>query len=374
MMLDLLKFSRQYHQALLELVEAIPEKSRSNVPPCLVNTGFVIAVSDVNGRHAVELIGRERSDKIIVNGVELFPASDKEPGFFTLQSVARLETVLFPGITEKSWATHILSGHLAIHGLYYASKEFQQNYKSNEYEPMFVGGDVPFEVTSEGTLLAINCAHGYVANGAPTIKAIDWLRIFGSEEFVPASTLAIRELAITDIASSVLKLPGVQTDWKFEEFLSALEGPTDQNVLLLGPYSSATEDRFRDAEVALKSLGYTSFLLKDSLDLPIQTNIEKLFAAVIFSSFIVVIDDHASGHVAELDRLLQHEFRPTIIVRSTPRPSTAFLEDSILTKYSFRIEVMENITAVALAPAIRWAREWGATRKNQLNTINTWRS
>ena len=65
-MFDLLKFSRQYHQALLELVEAIPEKSRGNVPPCLVNTGFVIAVSDVSGRHAVELIGRERSDKIIV--------------------------------------------------------------------------------------------------------------------------------------------------------------------------------------------------------------------------------------------------------------------------------------------------------------------
>jgi hypothetical protein len=94
----------------------------------------------------------------------------------------------------------------------------------------------------------------------------------------------------------------------------------------------------------------------------------------MFSSFIVVIDDHASGHVAELDNLLQHEFRPTIVLRSTPRPSTAFLEDSILTKYSFRIEVMENITAVALTPAIRWAREWGATRKNQLNTINTWRS
>ena len=194
------------------------------------------------------------------------------------------------------------------------------------------------------------------------------------DKFVPVSTLAIRELAIADISSSVLKLPGAKTDWKFEEFLNALEGPIDQNVLLLGPYSSATEDRFRDAKAALERLGYTSFLLKDSPDLPIQTNIEKLVAAVMFSSFIVVIDDHASGHIAELDRLLQLEFRPTVILRSTPRPSTAFLDDSISTKDSFRIEVMESVTAAALTPAIRWAREWGATRKNQLNTINSWRS
>lgn len=372
-MLDLLKFSRQYHQALLEIVESIPGKSRSNVPPCLINTKFVIAVSDVSGRHAVQLIGREFSGKLIVNGVEALPASDEEPGFLWAPSVARLEIELFPGTTEKSWPTHRMSGHAAIHGLYYASAEFQQNHKSSEYKPNFVGGDVPFEVTSEGTLLAINCAHGYVANGVPTIKPIDWLRIFGSEEFVPASKLAIRELAITDIASSVLKLPGAKTDWKFEEFLSALEGPTDQNVLLLGPYSSATEDRFRDAEVALKNLGYTSFLLKDSPDLPIQKNIEKLFAAVMFSSFVVVIDDHASGHIAELDRLLQVEFRPVIIVRQTQKPATSFLEDSILTSDSFRVEVMQSITAAALTPAIRWAREWLASQEKQLNAINTWR-
>ncbi len=212
-----------------------------------------------------------------------------------------------------------------------------------------------------------------MANGVPTIKPIDWLRIFGSEEFVPASTLAILELAITDIASSVLKLPGAKTDWKFEEFLSALEGPTDQNVLLLGPYSTSTEDQFRDAKVALESLGYTTFLLKDSPDLPIQKNIEKLFAAVIFSSFVVVIDDHPSGHIAELDRLLQVEFRPVIIVRQTQKPATSFLEDSILTSDSFRVEVMQSITAAALTPAIRWAREWLAAQEKQLNAINTWR-
>lgn len=358
----------------MELVEAIPEKSRSNVPPCLINTKFVIAVSDVSGRHAVQLIGREHSGRLIVNGVEALPASDEEPGFLALPYNTSLGSVLFPGTTENSWPTHKFTGHMAIHGLYYASAEFQQNYKSNEYEPMFVGGDVPFEVTSEGTLLAINCAHGYVANGAPTIKAIDWLRIFGSEEFVPASTLAIRKLAITDISSSVLKLPGAKTGWKFKEFLSELEGPMDKNVLLLGAYSSATEGRFSDAKVALERLGYTCFELRDSPDLPIQTNIEKLFAAVMFSSSIVVIDDHASGHIAELALLLQQEFRPTIILRSTPKPSTAFLEDSILTKSSFRIEVMENITAVALTPAIRWARKWGAKQKNQLNAINNWRS
>ena len=372
-MLDLLKFGRQYHQALLELVDAIPERSRRNVPPCLVNTGFVIALSDSSGRHAVELVGRERHEKIIINGVEARLASDEAPGFVVLPSVARLEAVLFPGTTDKSSVQHRMEGHVHLLGLYYASAEFHQNHKLDGFKPQFVGGDVPFKLTGEGSLLAINCAHGYVANGTPEIRAIDWLRVFGSDESVPVSTLAIRELAITDLSSAVLKLRSPETNWKFEEFLSSLKGPVDTNVLLLGPYSTSTEDQFSDAKVALESLGYTPFLLKDAPDLPIQKNREKLFAAVMFSSFIVVIDDHASGHLSELQVLIQSEFRPAIILRRTETPATAFLEDELLTSDSFRVEVMPSITAAALTPAIRWAREWLASREKDLNAINKWR-
>ena len=121
-MLDLLKFGRQYHQALSELLDAIPKMSRKNVPPCLDNTGFVIVVSDASGRHAVELIGRDRHEKITINGVEVRPASDEEPGFMVAPAVARLETVLFPGTTDKSSVMQMLKGHLAFHGLYYASE------------------------------------------------------------------------------------------------------------------------------------------------------------------------------------------------------------------------------------------------------------
>ena len=144
--------------------------------------------------------------------------------------------------------------------------------------------------------------HVVVVNGRPRVKFIEWLRIFGSGEFVPTSEMGVRELAITDLSSSAFKLPNTEPNWNFAEFLSALKGPVDQSVLLLGSY--LTEDRFREASAALERLGYAPFLLKDSPDLPIQRNLEKLFAAVTFSSFVVIIDDHASGHLAELATLL----------------------------------------------------------------------
>jgi hypothetical protein len=183
--------------------------------------------------------------------------------------------------------------------------------------------------------------------------------------------MAVRELAITHLSSAVLKLPNAESQWKFGEFLGALKGPVDRSVLLLGSY--LTEDRFREASAALERLGYAPFLLKDSPDLPIQRNLEKLFAAVMFSSFVVVIDDHASGHLAELATLLQFRFRPMIIVRRTAKPATSFLEDSVLTNDSCRVEILTELTAGKLTPAILWAREWSASQESKLNAINQWR-
>lgn len=111
----------------------------------------------------------------------------------------------------------------------------------------------------------------------------------------------------------------------------------------------------------------------DSPDLPIQQNLEKLFAAVMFSSFVVIIDDDASGHIAELAMLLQFHFRPMIIIRRTVKPATAFLEDRVLTDDSCRVEVLGELTAGNLTPAVRWAREWLASQEKNLNAINSWR-
>ena len=371
MTLDLTQFAREYHRSLVGLLDAIPRKSRDFVPQCISRTAFVIAVADPTGRYAVEFIGRDRHETLNINGNEARPSSEHEPGFIVLKPNSRLESIVFPGTTDDSSVTWRLNGHAALHGLSFASADFVANHKPVGFHAQFVGGNVPFQVEAEGCLLVVNVVNGYVVNGRPRVKFIEWLRIFGSGEFVPTSEMGVRELAITDLSSSAFKLPNTEPNWKFAEFLSALKGPVDQSVLLIGSY--LTEDRFREASAALERLGYAPFLLKDSPDLPIQRNLEKLFAAVMFSSFVVIIDDHASGHLAELATLLQFRFRPMIIVRHTAKPATSFLEDSVLTDDSCRVEVLDELTAGNLTPAIRWAREWSASQESKLNAINKWR-
>lgn len=368
---SLTQIAREYHRALVGLLATIPRTSRSFVPSCISRTAFVIAVVDPRGRYAIEFLGRDRYETLNINGKELNPVSEQEPGFIVNESTSRLESVLFPGTTDDSSVTWRLSGHMAMHGLSFASTEFVANHKPEGFHAQFVGGEVPFQVEPEGCLLAIDVVNSYVVNGAPQIKFIEWLRVFGSEKFVPTSEVGFRELAINDLASAVFTMPNPKANWNFAEFLSGLKGPVDQNVLLLGSY--LTEGRFQEVSTALERLGYSAFLLKDSPDLPIQQNLEKLFAAVMFSSFVIIIDDHASGHIAELATLLQFRFRPMIILRRTANPATAFLEDRVLTDNSCRVEVLDELTAGNLTPAVRWAREWLASQEKNLNAINSWR-
>ncbi len=372
MALDLQKFARDYHRSLVGLLDAIPRACRKVVPPCISQTAFVIAVADTTGRYSVELLGRDRHETIKINGTEAFPASEFEPGFIVGTPTCCLESVVFQGTTDGSEVTWRLNGHLVIHGLSFASTEFIAHHKPEGFHAQFVGGEVPFRVEAEGVLLAVDVVNGYVVNGEPQVKVIEWLKILGSETLIPLSDVGIRELAIVDLASMTLKLPEPASNLRFDEFLRSLKGPVDHNVLLLGSYR--TESRFDEARAALEALGYAPFLLKDSPDLPIQCNIEKLFAAVMFSSFVLILDDHPSGHLAELATLLPLRLRPMIIVRHIPEPTTAFLEDSVRTNDSCQVQVLETITAASLTPAVQWARGWLTSQEVNLNTINTWRA
>ncbi len=373
MTLDLTYFAREYHRSLVGLLDAIPRRSHGFVPACISRTAFVIAVADPTGRYSVEFLGRDQHKTLNINGKVAHPSSQHEPGFIVNESTSRLESVVFPGTTDDSPVTQRVSGHVAFLGLSFASSEFVEHHKPEGFHAQFVGGAVPFQVERHGSLLAVNVVNGYVVNGQPKVKCIEWLKVLGSQDIVPTCEMAVRELAIVDLSSAILEVPNAKPHWNFKDFLSELKGPVDQSVLLLGSYSESTEGRFREASAALEQLGYSPFLLKDSPDLPIQRNIEKLFAAVMFSSFVVIIDDHASGHIAELSALLQFQFRPMIIVRRIMAPATSFLEDGVLTNDSCRVEILDELTAATLTPAIRWAREWSASQESRLNEINTWR-
>ncbi|MFB0934903.1 MAG: hypothetical protein QMB52_03955 [Propionivibrio sp.] len=369
---SLARLAHQYRDALLQVLETVPARARSFVPPCVQSTSFVLAVTDRTGRTAIELRSRQRYPTLLVNGNEASPTSDTEPAYLAVESGQKLETIVFPGTSESSWPTWKLSGHAALHGLTFASNEFVSENCIPGFHAQFVGGDVPFEVQSDGGILAVNVANGLLVDGRPEIKVTEWLRVFGSKEMLPRTEVALQELAITDLASAAFKLPDAEPKWDFSGFLSSLKEPVDQSVLLLGSY--AVGDRFSETAAALERLGYRPFLLKDSPDLPIQRNLEKLFAAVMFSSFIVMIDDLASGHIAELSTLLQFHFRPLILLRRNNYPATSFLEDSVLTDGACRVEILDQISASNLAPAIRWARQWLANQEEKLDSINHWRT
>ena len=158
-----------------------------------------------------------------------------------------------------------------------------------------------------------------------------------------------------------------------DQFLAGLREPVDTQVLLLGPYNDESKGRFKEVETVLKQLGYHPFLLKDANDLPIQTNIEKLVAGVMFSAFVVIIDEQPSGHIAETEKILSLNMRPSIVIRGASGPSTTFLDDSILLNENFQVVHLEKVTSAALADSVIWAREWLETRETKLNGINSWR-
>ena len=336
MTIDLKKFALEYLRSVADLRDTIPRVSRKYVPACFDRTAFIIATAHPTGRYALELVSRDRHQTIAFNGMTGVPSSADSRGLLILRPTSRLESIVFPGTTDESSITRRFTGHAALFGLSFASSEFIANHKPDGFRAQFIGGEVPFVLEGDGGLLVVNITNSYVVNGKPAHKFIEWLRILGSEKLVPTTEAEIRELAIADFSAAVFNIPNPMTQWNFGEFLDSLKGPVDQNVLLLGSYD--TEDRFNEAKSALGKLGYSPFLLRDAPDLPIQRNQEKLFAAVMFFSFIVVIDDHASGHIAELATLLQFSFRAMIVIRRLEKPATAFLEDSLLTNDSVRVE------------------------------------
>ena len=151
-----------------------------------------------------------------------------------------------------------------------------------------------------------------------------------------------------------------------------MEEPLGDNVLLLGSYRQ--HDVYDTLEKSLATFGFKTFMLRDASDLAPQSNLEKLFAGIICSSFIVVVDDEPSGHIAELATLLSHPFRPVIIVRQSGRPATRFLEDSIALNDNFKIHDGPDLSPGALSSAIAWARNKMRAQVARLNQINDWRT
>lgn len=367
---DFRLFVVDYFRYLKEIADTIPQRARESIPYCLTETSFIIVARDKSNRYMFELISSKNINELIINGLKAKPKSSSEPGYLVLDSQEPIERILFPVTKNGDSVSMRIGGHSMWHGFTFSSPSFQNKYKEQGFHAQFSGGEVPFKVLPNSSLLGIYLTYGYELESKRQNRLFEWLKIYGDESLIPFEKVKIQEQAISDFSSAVLKLQPCETP-SFSDFLGSLSVPVDQNVLLLGSYNASID--YDTIKSSLKKLGYKGFLLKDSPDLAVQTNIEKLFAAVIYSCFIIVVDTDPSGHIAELNILLQHPFRPVIVLRSEEKPATAFLEDSIQRNDYFRIEVIKDATPSSLQPSVKWAKGLVGDQITALNRINAWR-
>lgn len=362
-------FAKNYYGALKDIASVLP--ARTTVPNYIKNTSFVIASSDRSGRLAIDIVSRDNINELMWNGKNLKPIVGEDPGFIIARDLPSIAKVLFPqDDIRTSVSITIGNPHVILSRLAFSNQEYNNKYWSDAKFYRNCAGSIPFMVNSTGSMLGLDLLWGAELGGQRQERLFEFIKLYGRET-LPAETQQLRDDAFRDIGHAIPKLGRELDEWSFTDFLSNLQTPVDTNVLLLGSYHS--EDEFDKLKETLQLLGYNGFLLKDSPDLPIQSNLEKLFSAIICSCFIIVLDKQASGHIAELSHMLQHRFRPVIILRDTEKPSTAFLEDRLLTDDYFRIAVIKDIDPQSLLPHIKWARNIVDNQIKNFNAINKWR-
>lgn len=340
-MINLEELANNYYISLKDIISVLPKGT--NVPTFLSHTSFVIACSDRTGQVSLELVGRDNFELITLGDREARPKSSTEPDIVVSQDTPSIAECIFPQDDKRtSVSMNVDTRYTVIEGLAFSNKEYNEKYWKDAKFARFTAGTIPFTVTSNGSLTAIDILWGYEWGGARQERLFNFLKLYGNYEFVPSTKQEIQDEAFRDFRLVTPSHDEVDTTWSFTDFLSALKSPVEKNVLLLGSYKS--DDDFVKLKEELKDLGYNGFLLKDSPDLPVQSNIEKLVSAIICSCFIIVVDKEASGHIAELGELLKLRWRPVIIVRSTNKPTTTFLEDSLLTDNNFKVAVLEEIS------------------------------
>ena len=370
-MIDIKEYAKKYYESLREILKALPKDAA--IPPYLNKTSFIIGYSDKQGKFGIQLLSREKVPEIELNGKIIKPKLKDWPSEIFFENIDQIENYIFPQDNKStSVSMTINSRNTTLNGLAFSSKQYNDKYWSDAKFYRNCAGDIPFIVTEYGTMLGINILWGAELGGVREEKVFEFIKLFGSEDVLPTSREEMQNETFRDFGHAAANLGEELDDWSFTDFILGLEVPVERNVLLLGSYKS--NDEFEHLRTILGELGYRGFLLKDSPDLPIQSNLEKLLTAIICSCFIIVLDKDASGHIAELGNMLQFRFRPVIVLRDRSEPTTAFLEDQILTDTNFRVVVEQNLTTANLLPHIKWARSISDIKTENFNVINSWRN
>lgn len=372
------QFAKPYATRLTAYARALPPHARAAVAEAIRQPSFVVSCADRKGRSFVTLHSPTTTPQIAV-GTESFrydPARGTR--FVTLEGVPTIEEELFPPARTGKKRPQIMIGQrwLVLEGLAFSSADFAAKYWRDASFARLTGFDIPFEVAEHGSVLVVNLLFGYEDNSRRIELHYELIHAFGSESMLPMDEEGAWDFAFRDFSiacSGDIKTKTTDPGWSFAKFLGSLERPVEQNVLVLGSYKADNRGRFEQLESVLHELHWCPFKLIDAPDLPIQTNVEKFIAALICSRFVIVIDDEPSGHIAEVNILLHLRFRPVVVLRSSARPSTMFLEDKIRTDDQFRVAQVEEVTRDSLLAHIEWAIEKSQAQIATFNEINSWR-
>jgi hypothetical protein len=364
-------FWRSYIARIEELAAVVSTPARAHLPPPLVDPGLAIAYSDPSRRHVLRLTSRAECSEIEVAGDVLSVEGYTSFRPVGLMGDVSIERFLFPNVEDHDKPIfHFSDCDLALRNLAFSETSYAEKYWRGAPYTVFMGGKIPFRVTGSGSLIALNLLHGFEERGERQEQVLEYVKVFSDAGIIPRTETAIRDLAFHDFLAAFTKSEELSS-WSFSEFLAALAGPLERNVLLLGSYREPTD--FERLKGVLSSFGYNGLLLRDAPDLPNQTNLEKLVTAIVLSRFVIVIDTQPSGHLAEVMQLLQMRFKPVIILRFGDKPSTWFVEDKIRTDDYFRVEVVPSISEQSLLPALSWAKAKTERQTAALNSINHWR-
>jgi len=367
--LSLNEFARAYYRAAEDMVSVMP--ARTPVPSSLKNTSFVIACSDVAGRCSVDIIGRENIRELAINGSVVAPVPGGCPGFIVAENLQSIADLVFAqDDRDNSVSITIDVNNVVLDGLAFSSKKYNDQYWIGAKFYRNCAGSIPFLTGPNGSILGLNILWGHEVGGCRQERLFEFIKMYGRYA-IPTERTHIQDDVAQDIFRSITNNIGGET-WSFTDFLNKLREPVDSNVLILGPYG--TDEEFEQLNRSLNKLGYNGFLLKDAPDIPVQSNLEKLYAAMICSCFIVVMDKRPSGHIAELAELLRFRSRPVIIIRGNGRPSTTFLEDKLETDDYFKIAVVNDVSPSTLLPYVKWARGVIGKQIANFNRINSWRT
>ena len=365
----------QYAESISTLLSTVSDHALDLVPDCLKAPSFFVACEDPSGQVLIQVFSIQAQSTLTINGMEHRYQASKGPLILPRSVDQSLETILFPDAPQDATPIIVVDAkNASIVWVGFANSNYAAKYwRDTKWTALTRDADtvIPFRISPRGSFLGVGLRYGYKLAGERREQSIEFVKVFGSSALLPQTLSAVRDEAFKDFFVTISKPQEQGHSWSFSKFLRDFKEPLGNSVLLLGSYRE--ESVYDQLKRVLSSFGYTGFMLSDSWDLEVQTNMEKLLAGVICSNFIIVVDDQPSGHIAELGKLLELRLRPTIIVRREGSPATHFLEDSIAMDDLFKVYDQSDLGPTALAPLISWARNKMRDRVLKLNEFNKWR-